>query len=277
MNFHIIIILKLLLYYKNKTRISKKEFELLLIKEKEDKCNSVINFNVIDRYGYYDENSTDKYSVRRIVNPLFIASYHNCKDIMDMLINKYGAYIYIKDNENNTLLHIGAMRGETPLHKACIHYRYGTRKYTLDKLLKRGANINAQDNEGNIPLINLSRTTLNEENVIFLIKHDADINKSNNKGETPLIIACKNMEMKEKRIFNGIYLIKKEANINIQNNEGETPIFEVCRYLYSNVLKIFIENGTKLNIKNKYGDSLLKVACLYNIRNIEFLIDIGVK
>ncbi|ORX64140.1 hypothetical protein BCR32DRAFT_251268 [Anaeromyces robustus] len=161
-------ILKLLLYYKNKIKFSKKEFELLLIKEKEDKCNSVINFNVIDRYDYYEKNSTDKYNVRRIVNPLFIASYHNCKDIINMLVNKYGAYIYIKDNENNTLLHIGAKsgnlttplllfskeynidiknnKGETPLHKACIQYRY-KKEGTIDRLLKRGANINAQDNE----------------------------------------------------------------------------------------------------------------------------------
>ncbi|ORX84803.1 putative ankyrin repeat protein [Anaeromyces robustus] len=247
-----------------------------------------------------------------------------------MLVNKYGAYIYIKDNENNTLLHIGAKsgnlttplllfskeynidiqnnKGETPLHKACIQNRY-KKEGTIDKLLKRGANINAQDNEGNTPLINLSRTTLNEDNVIFLINQGADINKPNNKGETPLIIACKYGRKKIVKVlldygadinkqdnegntplhmtckyykFVGEetlmeYLIKREANINILNNEGETPIFEACRYLYSNVLKIFIKNGAKLNIKNKYGDSLLKVVYLYNIENIEFLIDVGVK
>lgn len=46
-----------------------------------------------------------------MVNPLFLAIYHLCDDIMDMLVNKYGAYVYIKDDHNNTLLHIAAIRG----------------------------------------------------------------------------------------------------------------------------------------------------------------------
>eukprot|EP00833_Pecoramyces_ruminatium_P005868 jgi/Orpsp1_1/1179900/evm.model.c7180000071270.1 len=80
-----------------------------------------------------------------MVNPLFLAIYHLCDDIMDMLVNKYGAYVYIKDDHNNTLLHIAAIRGETPLHKACLQdYVIGI---TMIKALKYRANVNAQDNE----------------------------------------------------------------------------------------------------------------------------------
>jgi len=43
-------IIKLLTYYDYNIPFSKKEFKLLLIKEKEDKSNSIINFNVIDDY-----------------------------------------------------------------------------------------------------------------------------------------------------------------------------------------------------------------------------------
>ncbi|KAG4092743.1 hypothetical protein H8356DRAFT_1294369 [Neocallimastix lanati (nom. inval.)] len=183
-------ILKLLLYYKNKIKISRIEFELILIKEKEDKCNSVINFNILNSYKYFSfDCDLNRYDIRcrKIVNPLFLAYYFSLSDIVDMLINKYGAYVYIKDNEGNTLLHIyGGVnkiislinneyhinvinnKGETPLHKACIQYNYVT-NCLIYKLLKYGANINAQDNEGNTPLINLPYNHLDLQIALLIL------------------------------------------------------------------------------------------------------------
>jgi len=323
-------ILKLLLYYKNKIKISRIEFELILIKEKEDKCNSVINFNILNSYKYFSfDCDLNRYDIRcrKIVNPLFLAYYFSLSDIVDILINKYGAYVYIKDNEGNTLLHIyGGVnkiislinneyhinvinnKGETPLHKACIQYNYVT-NCLIYKLLKYGANINAQDNEGNTPLINLSRTAANKKNVVFLIEQGADISKANNKGETPLITACKYGKKEIVKIlldygadinkqdnegnsplhiackyYKNVgkesiieYLIKRGADINILDNENETPIFEICRYFNKYINNFFIENGAKINIKNKYGDTPLKITCLYNVSLIDFLIEKGAK
>jgi len=109
-------VLKLLIYYKNKVSISKNEFNLLIIKEKETKSNSIINFNInndffdfkkddYDEYDYeefYSEKSDYEISkdiisketsneehyeiIEKLTSPLHIACYYENKEILKLLI-----------------------------------------------------------------------------------------------------------------------------------------------------------------------------------------------
>ncbi|ORY29833.1 hypothetical protein LY90DRAFT_627509 [Neocallimastix californiae] len=79
-------IINLLLYYKNKIKISKEMFKIILIKEKEIKSNSIVNFHMIDVEG-------EKYFVNRYTNelqtPLHVACFYGYLEIIKILI-KYG-------------------------------------------------------------------------------------------------------------------------------------------------------------------------------------------
>jgi hypothetical protein len=74
--------------------------------------------------------------------------------------------------------------GETPLHFAS---REGNHEQ-VHKLLKAGADVNAQDAIGNTPL-HIAAGAGNHEIVDTLIKAGADVSKQNHNGETPLHIA----------------------------------------------------------------------------------------
>lgn len=51
-------------------------------------------------------------------------------------------------------------------------------------------------------------------------------------------------------------LIDKNVNINIMDDMGNTPLhYAVFRDDYPEVLKYFIKNGAKVNIKNKNGNT----------------------
>jgi len=130
-------IIKLLTYYKYNIPFSKKEFKLLLIKEKEDKSNSIVNFNIVNEFFYYDELddcysednrdcdseddesdfedtirnlNNDAFTQKKEINetltsPLHIACYYNYIEIIKLLI-QYGVNLNKKNNYGDTALHV---------------------------------------------------------------------------------------------------------------------------------------------------------------------------
>lgn len=92
--------------------------------------------------------------------------------------------------------------------------------------------------------------------VASLIKKGANINIQNKDGQTPLmysIIRCSPDLTK--------LLIEKGANINIQNKQGQTPLmFSIARD-YPDLTKLLIEKGAQLDLQDDdYGKTALLVA-----------------
>jgi hypothetical protein len=88
----------------------------------------------------------------------------------------------------------------------------GARVECVRLLAKRGAHVNARDNEGNTPLHETFLTDVEEE----LLKLGADVNARNSDGETPIFT---NVDNDAIPLF-----IKYGADLTIRNNKGETVV-----------------------------------------------------
>lgn len=87
---------------------------------------------------------------------------------------------------------------ETPLHWACER---GETEIAIS-LIKRSANLNLQDFEGNTPLHKaMACPVKNKAIIVSLVKNGCEINKTNLNGENPLLFALsKGAISKENRI-----------------------------------------------------------------------------
>ena len=82
-------------------------------------------------------------------------------------------------------------------------------------LIKYGADVNARDDYGNIPL----HYVKDVEIARLLIENGANVNAEGENGDTPLH-RVKDVEIAKVLIENG-------ANVNAKNNEGDTPLYNV--------------------------------------------------
>ena len=55
-------------------------------------------------------------------------------------------------------------------------------------------------------------------------------------------------------------MIANGANVNIQAKNGETPLFDAVKSKNYAMAELLINKGTKVNLKNVYGDTVLKTA-----------------
>lgn len=101
--------------------------------------------------------------------------------------------------------------GATALHYALSDPHFGINP-NLEVLVKRGADINAQKNDGNTCL-HLAQKAVDVTE--YLVKLGADFNVRNNKGETPLLLA--NPKTLEKFYSLG-------ADLSAVDNEGRTVV-----------------------------------------------------
>jgi ankyrin repeat protein len=90
--------------------------------------------------------------------------------------------------EHNADIHIRDDDGESPLHRAA---KYGDhdRVDMMQVLLDHGANPNTLDNSNSTPFHHLSRWRREVEGVPLLLKHGASIHAENDEGKTPLQLA----------------------------------------------------------------------------------------
>lgn len=119
----------------------------------------------------------------------------------------------------------------------------------IEKLLKKGVDVNARDKNGETPLYEAA-TNGYTEIVELLISKGADVNAKDNDGITALHLSAWNNNSEMVAI-----LIAKGADVNIKKNDGNTPLHDAASNNSKTAIKLLLLNGADINIKNNEGQT----------------------
>ncbi|KAL6593354.1 ankyrin [Neocallimastix californiae] len=277
------LILKLILFHKNKTKLSKKELkEVINYKLRE------LNINGF-RYLITACQSEDELLVRYLVT--------------------LGAKIDNETNINTSPLTIACQKGNISMVKCLIDYGADVNKVYGDSQTPL---INA--------MIARGIRNIKDKNLIgYLIDVGADILKENSQHENALTYSCKYEDISVtnyllnrldkiigtkvkfrdsallaacQSVFNNNealikQLVRQGANVNKVNKDGDTTLMLVIRSSYArlyskdknmkeNVIRYLIDQGVEVNKENRKKETALIIACQNNDKKlVNYLIHHG--
>lgn len=135
---------------------------------------------------------------------------------------------------------------------------------SVNFLVKKGADINCSNNEGNTPLILACRSG-HLEIAEYLLLKGADLNKADKWGTTAFLYAADNLTPD---IL--LFLLNKGADVNKQDMSGLTALMRSINELRIKNIKVLIENGANVNILDRKSKTALDYAMDNAKRNYTF-------
>ena len=153
-------------------------------------------------------------------------------------------------------LHAGTLNGHADIVKLLIH---------------KGANVNALDDDGDVPIIFASGGG-HEEVVKILLEHKADVNAKKKNGWTPLMAAAWNRHSSVVGL-----LVEAGADINCKTDDGYTALMGASKGGDLSSVKCLVENGA--DIQTVHSESKFRAlhyaACNDHLKVGEYLIEHG--
>ena len=151
-------------------------------------------------------------------------------------------------------------------------------------LLDLGANVNAEDNWGQIPLhqvLTAGAGSYSDEQRFgmaqLLVERGADVNAQDQCHRTPLHLISYFLQLKLVRM-----LIDRGANVNAKNNRGQTPLHRVLETEYYSdedrfsVVLLLLEHGADVNARDVCDETPLHlVPRFWDLNLVRTLIDRG--
>ncbi|XP_014225913.1 serine/threonine-protein phosphatase 6 regulatory ankyrin repeat subunit B-like [Trichogramma pretiosum] len=156
--------------------------------------------------------------------------------------------------------------GRTALHHVCELWtrdRLASIIFELGRENNHPVLIDAQNNEGNTPLL-LAVSKGNFRSLgEFLLRKGADPNLANAEGSTALHAICKGDY--DQDLVNAFFELSRENNhpvlINAQDNQGNTPLHLAVSKGNKNVVEYLLRRGADSSLANAEGQTALHIIC----------------
>ncbi len=147
--------------------------------------------------------------------------------------------------------------GQTPLFMAV----FGGSVTEVERLLQKGADVNAKADNGQTPLMWAARHG-RDQVAQLLIQKGADVHAKDNKGHTPLFWAA-GEGPGEGRYKTAQLLIQNGADVNVKAGKyGSTPLHSAVFFGYTKMVQLLIQNGADVNAKDIKSRTPLQRAIL---------------
>ena len=161
-------------------------------------------------------------------------------------LQSFGAHLDTQTLSGNTAL-MQAVREEQP----------AALKYILDRSTVDDVNVMADDGSTALSVaVNGSRP----QDVRLLIQSGAEVNVHDNRGWTPLMVATRanNLDMMA-------VLIEQDAELDaVQPSTGNSAAFFAAAEGHNDALKLLVESGASLHVRNHLNKSILNAAEINN-------------
>lgn len=186
------------------------------------------------------------------------------------LLLEHGADVNKPANDN---------RSNTPLHLASTHQHIKP----VQVLLDHGANINAEDGQGQTPLHRVFEDNILHENSFslaqLLVGRGAGVNAHDKDHVTPLHLASYYQKLESVR-----FLLDHGANVNAKQSHGKTPLHEVLSKPDADdddvlrVVQLLLERGADVNSQTEDHLTPLHLASYgQKLESVRVLLDYGAK
>ncbi|XP_058459318.1 uncharacterized protein LOC131435441 [Malaya genurostris] len=192
------------------------------------------------------------------------------KNIVKLLISK--ASMHVRDEENNTLLHLAATRGhleitqilitagisvdalgigdKTPLHMAAVHGHANI----AEILIANGANVNIVCSEGT-PL-HIAAACGNDNVVEVLLKNDANTRVKDWKKRSCLELAVANGHLQIVKTL----MQDNEMDLNAKGNDGWTILHIAAQTNSIEMVEYITHEGSDIHATNDSGSKPIHIA-----------------
>src|SRR5438270_459257 len=138
------------------------------------------------------------------------------------------------------------------------------------RLLKQGANANAENKNGRTPLMEAAFAGYTDT-ALALLENGAAVNAKNREGRTALFWATLSNHLETLQA-----LVARGADINGKDSEGRTPLFWASLSGYTNIIRALLGKGAHVNSKDNYGWTPLMAAVdLGQVDSVKLLLQKG--
>lgn len=170
--------------------------------------------------------------------PLMYAVAFGYKEIVDLLLDK-GADIALRNKQDDTVLTLMAKQLRSKIFRSNKRKEeFNGDDFTLDE-----ENPVKEDNPNTATFIYNPRYT---EIASSLLRKGADVNACDNQGVTALMIAASIGIFELAKFF-----LDNGALVDAQDNNNHTSLIMACSYGYKNIVALLIEKGAAVNIQGK--------------------------
>ena len=222
--------------------------------------------------------------------PLHDAALNDYIDAATALLDAEGFDINIRNNNNQTPLHVAAINNSVKVAKLLIENGADIEALSISfnsplnlavsytnvdvfrLLIDAGANVNQENIDNDTPLallvINEYKKKVTEEIMTTLIKKGADANQKNQKGHTILQRAIVELNDDPKILENIKALINTgKADLNVLDQSNNTLVNYVVQYirddmLAASLIRSLVKNGVDVNKPNVYGNTPMHMVSM---------------